>query len=380
MVTLKRLFSYSRFGSAMNSVYGKGRNGRTGARAWTAGVTGCCLAAALLASLPATATAAESTEPAAGIGVFSGGLTIPNTGLTLGGYATASFVRLKHEPSRLALDNTSLFLWWDGGGRWKLFSELDYENLLRSRISADGRGKRYLALERAYADYAFSDSASLRLGKFLTPIGRWNLIHATPLVWTTSRPLITTQVFPDNATGLMVNGTAALAGKDVDYSVYASHGGDFRANPDQDPFSDSFGAHVAVQLPMNVQLGGSLAEFEQQSQRDEKKRLLGLDFFWSHNRYELTGEGVYRYSDKGGNWDERGAFVQLAVPLSLKLYAVGRYEFFRQALEPDAVWLWVAGLNYRLTPGVVLKAEWVGSENNHIGAPTGFMSSLSILF
>lgn len=373
----------------MNSVYGKGRAtrshgqpGRVRPRTGSAGLTDCCLALtlAILGSLPGASVAAESAEPAARNGVFSGGRAIPGTNLTLGGYATVSLENLRHEPSRAALDDASLFLWWDNGGRWKLFSELDYENLLSSRTTADGRGKRYLALERAYADYAFSNNASLRVGKFLTPIGRWNLIHATPLVWTTSRPLITTQVFPDNVTGLMVNGTAAVAGKDVDYSVYTSRGGDFRANPDQDPFSDAFGTHVAVQLPMNLRLGASLAEFEQQSQRDEKKRLIGLDFFWSRNRYELTGEGVYRYSDKGGNRDERGAFVQLAAPLSARLYAVARYEFYRRELEPDAVRLWVTGLNYRLTPGVVLKAEWIDGENNRIAAPTGFMSSLSILF
>ena len=89
---------------------------------------------------------------------------------------------------------------------------------------------------------------------------------------------------------------------------------------------------------------------------------------------------MYRLSDIGNSWDEKGGFVQLVAPLSQRLYAVGRYEIFRQALETQTTHLWVTGLNYRFTPAVVLKAEWIGSSNNRIDAHEGFMSSLSLLF
>jgi hypothetical protein len=312
--------------------------------------------------------------------LFQGGISIPGTDLVLGGYVTSSIEKLAHDPTRFALDNASLFLWWDGGGRWRFFSEVDYQNLLRNHRVNDNEGERYLALERLYADYAFSENASLRIGKFLTPIGRWNVIHATPLVWTTSRPLITTNVFPGNVTGLMVSGTAPVGHSGVDYSVYASRGNEFRPNPYQDTFRESVGVHVAMPLPMDVQLGMSFSSFDQESHKGENKRLLGLDFYWSRHRYELTGEGVYRFSDNGSDWDERGVFLQGVAPLGEKLYAVGRFESYRQALQPEATKLWIAGINYRHTPAIVLKAEWVVGSDNRINAPTGFMTSLSLLF
>jgi hypothetical protein len=43
-------------------------------------------------------------------------------------------------------------------------------------------------VERLYLDYLHSDALATRLGKHLTPIGRWNLRHADPLVWTATRP------------------------------------------------------------------------------------------------------------------------------------------------------------------------------------------------
>ena len=308
------------------------------------------------------------------------GLQVADTGFSLGGYATASYQNLAHAPSRIALDNLSLFVWWQGENRWKFFSELDFENVLASNAFGREGKDHYLALERLYVDYAISDTTTLRAGKFLTPVGRWNLIHATPLVWTTSRPLVTTRSFPTNATGLMLNGTLPTVAHGTEYSLYASKGSELRPNPTLDPFYEAIGGHVAFPLLQDGQVGFSYASFEQKKTRDEKKQLVGLDFVWSRNRYELSAEGVYRFSDNGSAWDEKGVFGQLVVPLAGKLYAVGRYEIFRQARETEAAKLWVAGLNYRITPAIVLKAEWNGAAHNTIDAPEGFMSSLSLLF
>lgn len=308
------------------------------------------------------------------------GLRLADTGFSLGGYATASYEDLHDAPARTALDNLSLFVWWQGEGRWKFFTELDYENVLASPSSDLPGEDRYLALERLYVDYALNDTTTLRAGKFLTPIGRWNLIHATPLVWTTSRPLVTTEIFPTNATGLMLNGTLPTVADGTDYSLYVSKGSEPRSNPALDPFREAIGAHVSFPFPADGQIGFSYATFEQDRTPDETKRLVGIDFVWSRDRYEISGEGVYRFSDNGSDWDERGAFGQLVVPLSAKLYAVGRYELYRKAQETLATRMWVAGLNYRFTPAIVLKAEWNGATHNTIDAPEGFMSSLSLLF
>ncbi len=308
------------------------------------------------------------------------GLRVADTGFSLGGYATASYSNLRHAPSRTAIDNLSLFVWWQDESRWKFFSEFDYENVLASSAAGQEGKDHYLALERLYLDYAISDSTTLRAGKFLTPVGRWNLIHATPLVWTTSRPLITTRTFPTNATGLMLNGTLPDVAHGLEYSLYASKESEFRPNPALDPFSEAFGAHVTIPVLADGQIGFSYVTFEQEKTPGENKNLAGADFVWSRNRYEISAEGVYRLSDIGNSWDEKGAFVQLVAPLSAKLYAVGRYEIFRQARETQTTRLWVAGLNYRVTPAIVLKAEWIGARKNRIDAPEGFMSSLSLLF
>lgn len=330
-------------------------------------------------SLAGHPACADENEPEPLVYRLGEGLHLPGTGMGVGGYATASVDKLQHAPARATFEDISLFVWWEGESRWKFFSEFDFENLLSTRSTGRDSDDRYLALERIYVDYALGDTTNIRAGKFLTPVGRWNLIHATPLVWTSSRPLITLETFPTNVTGLMLNGTLSGLG-DTDYSLYTSSGKEIRANPTLDPFNEVIGGHLTLPSLGGARLGFSYAAFEQKKTRGENKELYGLDFVWARNRYEISAEGVYRFSDKGSSWDEKGYFVQVVAPLTEKLYAVGRYENFRKSLSPLATQLWVTGLNYRITPAIALKAEWIGSKNNTIGAPEGFMSSVSILF
>lgn len=307
------------------------------------------------------------------------GLRLPGTGFGLGGYSTLTVDKLQHTPARASLEDISLFLWWEGEGRWKFFSEFDFENILSTRSTGQDGDDPYLALERIYVDYALGDTSTIRLGKFLTPIGRWNLIHATPLVWTSSRPLSTLDSFPSNVTGLMLSGTLTRLG-DTEYSLYASSGKEIRANPRLDPFNEVIGGHLTLPPIGGARIGLSYASFEQKKTLGEDKELYGIDFVWARKRYEISAEGIYRTSNKGSAWDEKGAFVQAVVPLTEKLYVVGRYENYRKSNVAQATELWVSGLNYRITPAVALKAEWIGSRHNSIGAPEGFMSSLSVLF
>ena len=309
------------------------------------------------------------------------GWQLPGTGITLGGYATENFTVKKNRPWELSTEDLSLFIGWEGTGKLKFFSELSLEDALIFRQPGTlTTSHRSLAFERAYFDYAQSERLNFRLGKFLTPVGHWNLIHADPLVWTTSRPLITNRPFPTYATGAMIYGTRTAFGKELDYSMYASSGQEIRGNSNQDVFDSAYGLHLTYAMPRSGQLGFSYVNFTQKSDAANRQNLFGVDYLWSRDRYEVSGEAIYRVSSRGRTWDEKGAFVQAVVPLSERLYGVGRYEYFRQAGSLPGVSLWVAGLAFRITPTSVVKAEFVHGVNNQINAPEGFLSSISVLF
>lgn len=309
------------------------------------------------------------------------GWQVPGTNFKLGGYASAGIENDRHARANAGIDDFSLFVHWDNDGKLRLFSELDLEQPLAWE---EGQGlttdHAYLALERLYVDYLHSEHFNFRAGKFLTPIGRWNVIHAAPLVWTTSRPLVTERLFPTNATGAMAYGTLPALGTTLDYSLYTAIGEDWRPDPKLDPFEEAYGMHLSLPLSGLGELGMSYANFEQKSAVGERKNLVGLDYFWTRDRYEISFEGAWRFSDEGSRSDEKGLYLQGVVPLSGRWYAIARYEFYDPAGPAPGLNLWLAGLAYRISPAMILKAEYSRAADNRIQAPEGLFASFAILF
>ena len=238
----------------------------------------------------------------------------------------------------------------------------------------------YPALERLYADYLYSEKLNFRGGKFLTPIGRWNVIHAAPLVWTTTRPLVTERTFPTNATGAMAYGTLPAFDTELDYSVYTAIGNDWRPDPKLDPFEEAYGLHLSMPVNDAAEVGVSYANFEQKSSIGDRKNLLGLDYFWSRNRYEISTEAAYRFSENGSQSNEYGLYIQGVAPLSERWYAIGRYELYNQAGPTPTLNLWLVGAAMRLSPALIFKVEYSRATNNQNHMPEGLFSSFAILF
>jgi len=306
------------------------------------------------------------------------GLPLGDTGFTLGGYGSAQWQTLEAAEPRIALSHFSLFLWWEGNGGFKFFSELDNEETQNDR-DVDQDGRHYLSVERLYVDYSFSDALTLRAGKFLTPIGRWNQVHADPLVWTTSRPLLTREFFPDNATGLMAIGVVNLLGQPLEYTAYLSGGAEVRPDPGQDPFTDACGLRINLPLGSNLQLGFSAASFRQADEVSVRKHLAGVDFMWTLHGYELSGEGIYRRAETSPQQLVKGAFVQGVVPLGLHVSAVGRLEATSALDQNDATRRRVLGLVYRPDRAWSIKFEAVRDSGAGI-VSNGMLASASVLF
>jgi hypothetical protein len=266
------------------------------------------------------------------------GLYFPHQGLRVGGYSSIHYFDVEEEPATLNVNDLSLFLTKELSPRWKLFSEMEVGDALT--ITTDGADSHdaEFDVERLYADYHARPWATLRLGRFLTPVGQWNLIHADPLVWTVSRPLTTSAAFAHHATGAMLHGTLAPDRNDLDYWLFVDDSRGLTPSQPREPaFSDdgatstlennfnrAAGGRLLYHLSNNrVSLGVSYLGFQlEKPQRNY--RLAGLDFSWSTAHADLSGEAVYRTTGDSGETDEHGGFIQAVVPLTGRLYLVGR--------------------------------------------------------
>ncbi len=331
---------------------------------------------ALAAPLAWTTSAHAAPSP---VGLAKG-WRVAGTGLHLGGYGTQDLTKETGMPWRLTTEDLSLFSSWNATSRVRVFSELSLEDML---IAQPGTGVRTnsatLAFERLYVDYRTSERLTARVGRFLTPVGHWNLIHADPLVWTTSRPIVTDYPFPTYATGAMIYGTLGPFPRQIGYSLYGGNGDDTPGSPGKNPYNTLYGGRLSYAFGNN-KVGFSYAHFAQEVPLVEQNDLVGVDWRWSRGGYALSSEAIYRFSSLGPAEDERGAFLQGVAPLSARLFAVARYEYFWQGSAFPAVHLWLAGLALRVTRTSVLKAEYAWARHNTVGAETGFLSSFGILF
>lgn len=337
-----------------------------------------CAALCLLGS---AAYAEQQDTPPVEMGEPGQGYSLGNSGFFLGGYAAISYEDFKSSEAKAAIDSLSAFVSWEGARGWGLFAEIELQNALLLRRGGTTTNDARPILERLHLDYAWSDALQFRLGKFLTPVGRWNAIHAAPLTWTTSRPLITEATFPTNATGAMVRGIVPVHGRALEWSVYASPGQELFPEPGLDTFSEAYGLHLNYELPGNLQFGLSLVDFEQRFEQDQHKTLYGFDVLWSWQRFEVMGEWALRSLSRGNSKsDERGFYLQGLAPLHGNLFAVGRYESFDPAGTNENFHFYLAGLAWRVQPGTLLKAEFSRSIENSVGAPEGFRASIAVLF
>ena len=357
------------------------------------------VAAFLLAAAPACAE--DCPPPEAWSYRLGKGLHLGDSGVWLGGYANVLVEDLKNTSWQAQLNDLSLFVGWERG-RWRFFSEFEVgDGLTAGNGRALSTHQGYFNLERLYLDFRVENAFNVRFGKFLTPIGRWNQIHAAPLVWTTSSPLIVDGPFAMHTTGGMAYGNFEAFDTLWGYSVYGGGRNQFDfKSPDEstdDNYQDPIGFRLFQDSPGLFQAGLSYAHYSERYFHRGVKNLVGLDAFWTRKRYEVSGEFIYRFGSGITNpvYDARdgignlwGLYVQGVAPLVGDLYAVARYEAFQREGAASVGNLWLAGLAYRPQPALVFKAEYRFADYSDKNPPTkvfggfteGFAASVAVLF
>ena len=324
------------------------------------------------------------------------GLTIPSADLTLGGYVNVSYEHFESKSDAASLDDLSLFISWSPHAQIRFFTELEMESLISTHGVADFSDS--FSLERLYVDFLFTDSLSARFGQFLTLVGIWNLAHVSPLVWTTSRPIVTeSQLFPSRTNGLMLTKQFIVNDHDLEFSLYVDdsealdprkldgNDDDDRIDPEV-AFKHAIGLHLNYEPIDSLKTGISYLAFKKRADKDlSTNHLLGVDLFWEKDRYQVQMEFAYRTTD-----DEQGSetsgYLQGVAPLGNKFFAIARYEFvngkhqYESTIVDGTTHVAVPALAWRPYIPLVIKAEYRFGSNNEKLAPSGFFTSFSMLF
>ena len=329
---------------------------------WLALLGGLWAPPGVLGADPATppAETGEAVPDPAGRGFAFG-----KTGLALGGYVTGEAEDLEGDDYYSELEG-NLFLFYEPSRYFRFFSDFEFE-------------PDNVALERAYADFTASDALKLRLGKFLTPIGRWNQAHIEPLTWTTSEPLMIETVFDDTVSGASLHGSLFPSGGALSYAAYASLVDAIDVDSDENFAERSAGTRLEW-----ASLGGWTAGLSYYASKPYAARrwhhLGGLDLLWlPHRRVEISAEALAGEGSRTPGAVHAG-YVQAAVETWPSLHAVVRIESL--ALPdpvPEARFL-TTGLVWAPLPQVRVKADYTFANDAGKAGEPGLRLSLSYLF
>jgi hypothetical protein len=272
-------------------------------------------------------------------------------------------------------------------------AELAGVTLLRQGGDPLAAGYPHLLLERLFNDSYLTSNLSLRVGKMLSPVGEWNLIHVPALVLTTTRPETTYRGFSEFTSGASViyNGND---GSVPDIQVYVQPWSELRSRP-QDiivrDYEHVSGIHLNWPLGLNDMLGLSIQN-AQVKMTGEQQTLAGYNFSKEFGPVELETE-AFRTHISGANGDrlqnnEWGTYLQGAYALNERWHLVGRYEYFSDrgsiinSISTVASRNSLLGVAYKSASASpqVWKLEYIEQYGQQLDIQTGLYVSFSNLF
>lgn len=316
------------------------------------------------------------------------GLRIGESEFYLGGYLGINYYDDARERNYFEFDDLSFFLFGDIGEKVRFFSEVEDDEFYEIDTSGNSESEKSWQIERLYADYLHSDTLNVRAGKFLTPIGTWNEVHADPLTWTVSRPPITEAAFPEFVTGLQFYGNFIFGDEDFSYLLMGQN------DESIDEWTGYRKTHSLAGIKLKwfgspgFHIGVPLLYYEEYEIGD-RVYLTGLDFTYKKPDHEIRFESTYSKVDlEGGSIkEEYGYYIMGVYGLTDKLFTVLRHDYIKMRESSDHHMTVDLGFTYKYKPQVVFKVEGqarygdlVVNDELHLNDNERLLASFALLF
>lgn len=289
--------------------------------------------------------------------------------------------------ARLAVSDLSLFATGHINKWLNPFFEAELSNItvLQEGGSLFSNNSSEAVLERLYNESHLTDNLSIRVGKILTPFGEWNLIHAAPLVWTTTRPMTTYRSFNQFNSGISLTYAGARSAM-PEIQLYVQPDGELLPKPTSmvtRKYERITGLHLNWPFGLDEKLGLSL-QHSHVKNTGEQQVLTGFNFSKDFDRLAFETEAVHALIS-GTNAarvrdNEWGVYLQGAYILNIQWKLLARYEHFVDRSYNAASGNSLLGVSYRSAPSTVWKLEFLNQHGQQLDVSTGLYASFSELF
>lgn len=309
----------------------------------------------------------------------------------LSGYTNIEVIDRFDAPTKLELDDLSLF----AGGRvsqWVnpfMEVELSKHTLIQQ---GGGRENGDVIVERFYNDARLSEHDTLRVGKILTPLGDWNLVHAAPLTPVITRPYTAARGFHAYASGISWQHDPEDS-VTPDLQLYWQPDDEWFKRPANQAtrnFHNVLGGHINMPLGLLDKIGASF-QHGQLMETGEMFTLYGVDFNKSLGKLRLQGEGIIsRFSGAvlpGAaprlHDHEAGIFVLADYSITPQWHGILEWERYQDHTVRINSRSTLVAVAYRPSAPMVWKLEYIyqaGAPASFATIRTGWKAAFALLF
>lgn len=267
----------------------------------------------------------------------------------LGGYMDFEYRATENEadPQGFTQKRFIPFIYSDVSDRVKLAAEIEFE------FGGVGGGRNgEVILEFATMDFLLTDWINWRGGYVLTPLGKLNLVHDSPLQDLTDRPLVNQLIIPTTLTDLGMGFFGTLYPSELsklDYEIYVTNGvfrgldadGEARIGEvnglrntrggfANDNYNESPGVvgRVAFSPFIGLEFGGSAYTSRYDENNENQLTIPALDFTYQRGPFEFLGEGAYAFIDTNQFAEDAGITDDM-----WGYYLEARYHFMPSVLR-----------------------------------------------
>lgn len=304
------------------------------------------------------------------------GLKISDLPIYVGGYFSIDYQH-KTNYDRYRIDDLAI-LSYGKKDKFSYMAELEFKELyvkIDDQNSSTTERNNKFHIERFYVDYTVNDNYYLRLGKYNSPIGYWNLMPINVLRETTSSPVLTYIIFPKFTTGMTLQ-YQSYNSETFNIEFLAQHNEDLDDEYNNYKVNEHYGFVLGyendfIALKFNggyFHLNGSQIErsryyalLSSQIDRERYQLLCEIGTQYSNDHfstpYALYLQGLYHFNDQNSG--------------------ILRFESYRNKLENKDDKIVILGYTYRPLYPVAFKAEYqIHSEQES----NKLLFSFSVLF
>lgn len=299
-----------------------------------------------------------------------------NDKMTVGGYFSLEYGK-GDKVDELVLDDLAFLAYGSLTSNFSYFFELESVEPYIYDFETDKSETNFPpSIERLYGDFKFSDTANLRVGKFITPIGYWNLQPINVLRDTTSNPRYSRETFPKFLTGIDLHGYTPFD-SDLSYHFFVQGTKDLDDTYINIPIDKHIGLSLNKQLTSNWHAGMSIGQYKQTD--DTEVQYLQFNARWEVGTYRVSVEAIANHLDRPvlSTEHKRSSYVQLEKRLSDHHTLIARYEYFKDNLNSEKETIGILGYSYRPVFPVSLKAEYQWHSDS---SDNQLLTSFSVLF